>query len=76
MKFLEKEAKKFRLTVEDLHNLYDLLHIVDTPVEIHQDIQGTLKLNKMYEWVIRLRQRIEDLVIREIKIGEKKNDKL
>lgn len=72
--YVDKEAKKFRLTSQDLHNLYDLLHMVDTPVEVHQDIKGTLILNNIYEWVIELRQRIEKIVINNSR--KNKNDKL
>lgn len=63
IKYLEIQAKKFRLSKEDLSNLYDLMNIVDNPPEIDIDFRKTLKMNKMDKWFYKLRGRIEDIVI-------------
>jgi len=65
-KYLKEEAKKFRLTDDDLGNLYDCMWMMDTPKEINQDFQGTLKVNNMFEWFHNLRNRIEEIVVPEI----------
>ena len=64
--YLKEEAKKFRLTEKDLGNLYDCMWMMDTPKEINQDFQGTLKTNNMFEWFHDLRNRIEEIVVPEI----------
>lgn len=70
-KMLEKEAKKFKLTAEDLHNLYDLFHVVDTPKEINIDLRATLKINHMLKWFYKFHEKIEKIVIPELyKKGE------
>jgi len=61
-KYLKKEAEKFKLTDEDLENLYDLMFIVDIPKEINQDFKKTLKINNMDEWFYDLRNRLEKIV--------------
>lgn len=61
-KYLESVAKKFRLTVEDLRNLFDLFFIVDAPPEIEMDLKKTLKLNKMDKWFYDFQGRIEDII--------------
>ena len=75
-KYLKEEAEKFRLTDEDLGNLYDCMWIMDTPKEINQDFRGTLKVNNMFEWFYDLRNRIEEIVVPEIhnKKKEVKNE--
>jgi len=64
--YLKVEAEKFRLTDEDLSNLYDCMRMMDTPKEINQDFRGTLKLNKIDKWFYDLRNRIERIVIPEL----------
>lgn len=57
-KYLDREAKKFRLTQEDLSNLYDLFYMIES--------NETLKLNKMDKWADEFHQRIEKIVIPEL----------
>jgi len=64
-KYLKEEAKKFRLTDEDLGNLYDCMWMMDTPKEINQDFKETLKINKMDKWFYDLRNRLEKVVVPE-----------
>jgi len=66
-KHLEKEAKEFKLTSDDLSNLYDLFHIVDNPKEIPIDFKETLKLNKMESWFNNFLERLEEVIITELK---------
>ncbi len=61
-RYLEKEAKKFRLSGNDLSNLYDLLHIVDN---------RDLKANGMDKWARDLFERLEPIVIPELNKGDK-----
>ncbi len=68
-KYLKQEAEKFRLTSEDLGNLYDCMWMMDTPNEIHQDFRKTLKLNKMDKWFHDLMNRLERVVVPELKNG-------
>jgi len=70
-KYLKEEAKKFKLTDEDLGNLYDCMWMMDTPKEINQDFRGTLKINNMDKWFNDLRNRLERVVVPEI-YNEKK----
>lgn len=65
--YLNLEASKFRLTAEDLTNLYDLLDMVDTPEEINIDMRKTLKLNKMNKWFNKFQNRLDKIVIPELK---------
>ena len=64
--YLKIESKKFKLTEEDLGNLYDLFFIIDTPKEINQDFMGTLKLNHLDKWFHNFHERIEKIVIPEL----------
>lgn len=66
-------AKDFKLSVEDLHNLYDLFHIVDSPKEIQIDFRKTLELNKMDNWFRNLFDRLEEVCLNELGV---RNDKL
>ena len=59
-KYLEKEARKFKLTNYDLLNLYDLFYMIDG--ETHD----TLKLNKMDKWFEDFLERVERIVIPEL----------
>ena len=65
-KYLDEEASKFRLTAEDLGNLFDLQFMIDTPKEVQQDFFGTLKLNNMDKWFTDFFKRIEKIVIPEL----------
>ncbi|KKN35384.1 hypothetical protein LCGC14_0784110 [marine sediment metagenome] len=58
-KYLDKEAKKFKLTQEDLSNLFDMFYMLD------DDTYRTIKLNKMGKWFNKFRERIEEIVIPE-----------
>lgn len=58
--YLLKEAEKFRLTIEDLSNLYDLFYMVE------DGSYETIKLNKMQKWFHKFHQRIERIVIPEL----------
>jgi len=59
MKKQEELAKEFKLTVRDLHNLYDLFYMITW-----QDYK-TLKLNKMNKWFEDLFTRLEDICLDE-----------
>ena len=61
-KYLEEEASKFRLTVEDLSNLTDLGMMI--PAWVVEDI---LKPNKMDKWFWKFFNRIEDITLTELK---------
>jgi len=63
--YLKREAKKFKLTSEDLSNLYDFIYMID---DITFD---TLKLNKMDKWLFNLQHRIEKVIIPELKAVKK-----
>lgn len=65
IEYLTKRLETFKLSVEDISNLYDLLHMVDTPSEIRIDIKKTLETNNMDKWARELRDKIEDIVIWE-----------
>ena len=66
-KYLENEAKKFRLTAEDLSNLTDLGMMIDWRL-----YEYTLKPNKMNKWFIDFFNRIEDVTLDyDIKLKEK-----
>ena len=58
-------ADKFKLTPEDLHNLYDLFYIVNW-----MDYND-LKLNKMDKWFEGFFTRVEEVVIPELYVKEK-----
>ena len=73
-KYLDEEASKFKLTAEDLGNLFDLQFMIDTPKEVHQDFWRTLKLNKMDKWFKDFFLKIEKIVIPEL--HEKKETKI
>jgi len=59
-KYLEREAKKFKITSKDLSNLYDLFYMVD------DDLMSTLKLNKMDKWFRTFHTRVEKIVLPEL----------
>jgi predicted methyltransferase len=60
----EKLAKEFKLSVTDLHNLYDLLYMIDTPKEINIDLMKTIKMNKMKKWFNNLFWRLEKVCLK------------
>jgi hypothetical protein len=60
---LRLEAEKFKLTAEDLSNLFDLFFMVDTPSEIDMDFRKTLKMNNMDKWFYDFQDRIEEAVL-------------
>lgn len=64
-KYLEEEAEKFRLDADDLSNLYDFMHMAETPSQLNIDLKETLKLNKMDKWYNKFFMRIEKIVITE-----------
>ena len=59
-KQLKKEGEKIVLTPEDLHNLYDMMYMVDN------DMMETLKLNNMNKWFMKFQNKIERIVIPEL----------
>lgn len=59
-KKVEKEASKFDLTAEDLHNLYDLMYITDF---------GDVK-NNFEDWFYDFFDKIEEIVVPELKNTE------
>ena len=73
LKYLDKEAKKFKLTGDDLSNLYDLFYMVDVPKKIILDLRSTLKMNKMDNWFDDFHNRVEKIVIPEFR---ENNDEL
>jgi len=74
-RYLEREGKKFKLTQEDLSNLYDLFYMVDSPSELSIDFRKTLKMNKMNDWFDDFHLRIEKIVIPELYKNDKKQKK-
>lgn len=65
-KHIEEGAKNFKLSPKDLHNLYDLLHIADTPPQVPIDFRKTLKMNKMEEWFDKFFEKVERIVVPEL----------
>lgn len=67
IKHLNKSANEFKITAEDLSNIYDLLNMMDTPWEIQKiikmDLRATLKSNNMIRWYRKFFNRIEDIVL-------------
>ncbi len=59
-KLLEKKGKEIILTSEDLHNLYDMMYMID------DDMMETLKLNNMEKWFMKFHKKIEKIVIPEL----------
>jgi len=55
-KQVKRRAAKFKLKVEDAHNLYDLYWMAN------KDLRETLKLNKMDRWFYNFTKRIEIIV--------------
>lgn len=51
-------ADNFKLSVDDLHNLYDLWFMTEWPME-------TLKLNKMDKWFKTFFARVEKVCLNE-----------
>lgn len=74
LKYIDKEAKNFKLTSTDLSNLYDLFYMMDTPKQIHVDLKSTLKINNMLKWYYEFHKRIEKIVVPELYTKEKKRD--
>lgn len=71
LKDQEQLAREFRLSVTDIHNLYDLFYMI-SPGGIQMDLQETLKLNKMDKWFYNLFERLDDICLNELKGGIKK----
>ena len=59
-KYLDEEALKFKLTAEDLGNLFDLHTMVGN------DVYKTLELNGLDKWFDDFFQKIEYIVIPEL----------
>jgi len=59
--YLKREAKKFKLTSEDLSNLYDLFYMID------DNVYKITKLNLMDKWFLNFHKRIEKVIIPELK---------
>ena len=60
------EIEKIKLTEKDLHNLYDLMYMLDGVT------YDTMKLNKMEKWFKDFFKRVERIVVPEL---YKKNGK-
>lgn len=60
-------AKKFKLSVTDIHNLYDLFEMTNW------EDYGTLKLNKMHKWFKKFFFRLEEICLEEQECQEKIN---
>lgn len=65
LKYLEKAGKNFKLTAEDLGNLYDLFSMVET------EFMSTFKLNKIDKWFGEFFDRLDKIVISEKEEREK-----
>lgn len=63
LEYLEVEAHKFKLSTDDLSNLFDLFEMIDTPSEMCINLRETLKLNKMDKWFNEFRSKVENIVI-------------
>jgi DNA replicative helicase MCM subunit Mcm2 (Cdc46/Mcm family) len=59
-KKVEKQAKDFRLSSEDLHNLFDLLDMISP------EYDKTLELNNMLKWFNDLYQKIGKIIVPEV----------
>lgn len=59
-KQVEKAGKEIILTPEDLHNLYDMMYMVD------DNMMETLKLNCIDKWFMKFQNKIERIVIPEL----------
>lgn len=60
--YLEKEAKKFRLTSDDLSNLTDLELMMP-----YWFVEDVLKPNKLKEWFNKFFKRVEDITLYDLK---------
>ena len=61
----EELAKDFKVSARDLHNLFDLFFMVDSPAHFPMDFQETLKLNKMDKWFNKFHNRVEEVCLKE-----------
>lgn len=59
-KYLDEEADKFKVTAEDLSNLYDMMYMID------DDTYEILRLNNMKKWFLSFFQRVEKVVVPEV----------
>lgn len=55
--------KKLKITEQDMHNLYDLFYMINPD----EELEDTLKLNKMWKWFNDFFDRLEEVVVPEIK---------
>ena len=67
IKYLQEEAKKFKINPEDLGNLYDLFYMIE------EETWDTLKLNKMDKWAKKFHGRLDEVVIQYPKKKKRKN---
>lgn len=63
-------ASEFRLSMEDIHNLYDLFYMITTPQEIGINLKETLKLNKMDKWFDKLFNKLDKICMDEKEAGK------
>lgn len=56
-KYVKEKADNFKLTPEDLHNLFDLFYIVNW-----QDYK-TIELNRMDKWFKEFYDKIEEIIL-------------
>ena len=69
MKMQKKLAGKFKLSVDDIHNLYDVSCMIDWRT------MDTFKLNKMDKWFRKFFERIENIALSDIVEEQKKRTK-
>jgi len=75
LKHQEELAKEFKLSVEDIHNLYDCFNIIKimnikVQMEMKVDFRKTLKVNGLLEWFREFMQRLDDICLSELKDEE------
>lgn len=57
-KIIREEAKKFKITAEDLHNLFDMFYMID---------YGTLRANNMLDWANNFSGKLDKIILCDIK---------
>ena len=67
-------ADKFKLSVNDIHNLYDVFYIIDMPFDVLSkmkvDFRRTLKINGLLSWYRDFFTRLDKICLDEL---EEKN---
>ena len=64
-------ADNFKLSPLDIHNLYDIFWIIDTPWEIQKkmqiDFRKTLKINGLLKWYREFFMKLDEICLDELK---------